>query len=130
MCRVTDGRARGAVAFAGGALAFMTAHLVIHAEWTRWFGPEYVPWFLNSGRANAFMVGWLLGTSLIAGVAGARALTFAAGACAAMTIVLFTSPGGPGTIFPIVLAFGGLLILGSSALGAWIGGEIRRIVRG
>ena len=32
--------------------------------------------------------------------------------------------------FPIVMAFGGVLILASSALGAWLGREIGGLVRG
>src|SRR5438309_535944 len=103
MCRVTADRSRRVVGLAAGALAFLAAHLVIHAEWARWFGAEHVPWFLNEGRANAVMVSSLFLASLAGGYAAVPGLMFAAGAFAAMTIVLFNLPGGPGTIFPIVM---------------------------
>jgi hypothetical protein len=47
-----------------------------------------------------------------------------------MAVVLFLKEGGPGTIFPIVLAVGGVFLLISSALGAWIGREVRGAVKG
>jgi hypothetical protein len=54
-------------------------------------------------------------------------IAFAGGAFVAMTVLLFVSPG-PGTIFPIVLAVGGAVLLCSSVAGAWAGAVIRRKV--
>jgi hypothetical protein len=47
-----------------------------------------------------------------------------------MTGVLFLKKGGAGTIFPIVMAVGGMLLLTTSTVGALIGREVRRAVKG
>jgi hypothetical protein len=59
-----------------------------------------------------------------------RGITFAVGSFVAMTAVMFLQKGGAGSIFPIVMVVGGLLILMSSTFGAFIGAEIRLAVRG
>ena len=56
-------------------------------------------------------------------------LTIGAGAFVAMTLVLFLKPGGPGNIFPIVMAFGAVVLLVSTVAGAWLGRELRRALR-
>ena len=118
-----------AVGFAAGALTFAAAHAVEVLEWAAWFGNAYEPWFLNSGRAVAFMMACLLVSSLIAGWLRLSGVMFAAGAATAMIAVLFLKEGGPGTIFPIVIAAGTAFILAVSLLGTWIGGEIRGLAR-
>ena len=90
--------------------------------WVPWFGGVHDPWFLNAGRAAAFTMGSLFVVGLIGGALRVSGLGMAAGAGAAMAVVLMR--GGGGSIFPIVLAAGGLLILVSSTLGAWIGKEL------
>jgi hypothetical protein len=80
---------------------------------------------LNSGRAVAFTTASLFVGSLIAGWLRLSGWLFAAGAATAMTAVLFLKQGGPGTIFPIVIAAGTVFILAITLLGVWIGGEIR-----
>ena len=87
-------------------------------------------WFLDSGTAAVSMLGALFAVAALVGATVrsghplTRGLGVAAGACAAMTLVLFRV--GPGTIFPIVLAFGGALITVTSVAGAVVGGLVRR----
>ena len=93
------------------------------------FGGEHEPWFLNSGKAVAFTLACVFVAGAAGGGLGLPGLAIAAGSFVALTLVLFVKEGGPGTIFPIVMTVGGLFVMGSSALGAWIGTEIRREVR-
>jgi hypothetical protein len=62
--------------------------------------------------------------SLAAGIARVSGLMIAAGGATAMSLVLLH--GGPGTIFPIVLTAGAVLIAAATLLGAWLGSEIGR----
>jgi hypothetical protein len=127
MCRVNRNATHRAAGFAAGALTFAAAHAVEVLEWAAWFGNAYEPWFLNSGRAVAFTMACLFVASLLSGWLRLSGLMIAAGAATAMTVVLFLKEGGPGTIFPIVIAAGTVFILAVSVLGAWIGGEISRV---
>lgn len=117
------------IGFGVGLMAFVAAHSIEVMTWNVWFGGAHDPWFLNSGRATLCMVSWLCGISLVAGVLGLSGLMVAAGAFTAMTMVLFLKEGGAGTIFPIVMALGGLVILMAGTLGASIGTEIARALR-
>ena len=107
-----------------GAATFLATHLVVTRKWTTWFDGQQAPWFLNSGRAVAFTALCLLAAGLVASACWARdrddamthAANVAAGALLAMTVVLFFV--GPGTIFPIVIVFGGAIALFSSAIGS------------
>ena len=113
-------------ALAVGAAAFLAAHAVVAARWARWFGGEHEPWFLNSGRAVAFTAFCLLLAGLGASAWWARdrddamvhGLNVAAGAVLAMVIMLVAV--GPGSIFPIVIAFGGMIALVSAGIGSSI----------
>jgi hypothetical protein len=129
MCRVNQNATHRAVGFAAGLLTFGAAHAVEVLKWAAWFGNAYEPWFLNSGRAVAFTMACLFLTSLISGWLRLSALMIAAGAATAMIAVLFLKEGGPGTIFPIVIVAGSVLILAITILGAWIGDEIRTTVQ-
>src|SRR5262245_61177526 len=124
MFRVTRNAAARWQGFAVGMLTFVGAHAIEVAKWAPWFGGAHAPWFLNSGRAVVFTLGCLFVASLIAGVLRWSGVALAAGAATAMTTVLFL--GGCSTIFPIVLAAGGLLIAATSLLGSWLGSEISR----
>ena len=117
------------IGFAIGLLIFVGAHAIEVAMWNPWFGGAHDPWFLNSGRAIVFTMSCLFGVSLIAGGLRVSGLMIAAGAFVAMTTVMFLKEGGRGTIFPIVLVVGGMVILLSSMMGAWIGMEIGSMVR-
>jgi hypothetical protein len=111
--------------FVVGLLTFSGAHAIEVAKWAPWFGGAHAPWFLNSGRAIAFTLGCVFAASLIAGVLRLSGATIAAGAATAMTLVLLL--GDSGTIVPIVLAAGGLMLAAASILGAWLGLEIARL---
>jgi len=124
MCRVTQSATARWQGFAVGFLTFVGAHAIEAAKWTAWFGGAHAPWFLNSGRAVIFTLGCLFVTGLIAGILRRSGAALAVGAASAMTAVLFLGEGS--TIFPIVLASGGVFIAATSLLGAWLGSEISR----
>ena len=123
-----------AIGFATGFLAFMVAHTIEVLRWTAWFGGTHQPWFLNAGRSIVFTMACVLAASIPVALLDpsprpARGLTIGTGAFAAMTLVLFLQKEGPGTIFPIVMVFGGIALLISSTAGAWLGRELRRALR-
>jgi hypothetical protein len=124
MCRVTRDAVARVQGFSIGLTTFMAAHQLEVLLWPIWFGGAHDPWFLNSGRAIAFTMACLFGASLISGILGLSGLMLAAGGITAMTIVLSLRDGS--TLFPIVVAIGGLMIASASLLGAWLGSEIRR----
>ncbi len=111
-----------------GASLFVGAHAVQWAAWRRWFDPTggYPVWFLNSGRAVAFTAAWLAAAAFLGALCqpppraqvGRRMLSVAAGTVAAMGVVLFAT--GPGSIFPIVLAVGAVLVAAPVAAGTYI----------
>jgi hypothetical protein len=115
-----------AVGFTIGLLTFAGAHMIEVALWTSWFGGVYRPWFLNSGQAAAFTISSLFVVSLASGWLGIPGSFIAAGAFAATVLVLFVGGGGAGSIFPIALAGGALLIAAATLTGGWLGSEIRR----
>ncbi len=121
-------RLRG-LGVAAGLVAFLAAHAAEAAAWTTWFGGQYAPWFLNSGRAAAFTAGCVLVVSALFGAverpgrpidAVLTGTSVAAGAAISMIFVLFAWIG-PGTIFPIVLAFGLLILESAAVAGAVLG---------
>jgi hypothetical protein len=123
---------RGWIA-AAGAAAFLAAHGIEAALWTAWFQPGggTSAWFLNTGRAALFtaaclaLAGVIVGTRCAGGSRSvAQGLWLALGALAAMTAVLLSS--GPGTLFPIVLAFGAGIAAVAGVAGVSLGALIRR----
>lgn len=116
-----------------GALTFGVAHGVEVALWPTFFdaGGGHAPWFLNTARAAAVAVGCLMVAGAATGAAAARTPkdsmaqggSIAAGAFVAMAGVLFAT--GPGTLFPIVLAFGAAVITASSVTGALAGWALK-----
>lgn len=117
------------IAFIVGLLAFLLVHFGERLAWNTWFGGVHEPWFLNSGPAAAVTATWLFVVGVIGGASGLPGLMLAGGAFVAMAGVLFFKDGGPGTIYPIVLVFGGALVTATIALGAWIGREIGGLLR-
>jgi hypothetical protein len=120
----------GPGAFVAGALTFVAAHAIEVARWTSWFGGTRVPWFLNSTPAIAFTLALVFAVSALIVPAGlsapkARGFGFGAGVVVAMTVVLFAGPG-PGTIFPIVIVFGGTILLLASLAGTWLGRQVAK----
>jgi glucose-6-phosphate-specific signal transduction histidine kinase len=109
-----------------GAATFAATHLVVVAKWGAWFGGQREPWFLNSGGALGFTALCLLGAGFVASASWARhrvdviahGVNVAAGAALAMIVVLIAV--GPGTIFPIVSVFGGMIVLFSAGVGSLI----------
>ena len=106
-----------------GATAFLTAHAVEVIMWTAWFSPEFKPFFANSGRAVAFTTACVLIAGLLAGLlardrrdALIHAGNVTAGAAIVLTCVLFWA--GPGTLFPIVIVLGIVIVAVGSFLGA------------
>ena len=114
--------------FVIGAAVFGAAHALEARHWADWFNGEYEPWFLNSGRAVLFTLG-LLGVASALTAALARSPrpvpgpAICGGAFVAMAVVLFTGPG-PGTLFPIALACGGVALFCSVFAGALAGTAI------
>lgn len=119
-------------ALALGAAAFVISHAVESAMWQSTFAPgsSVNPWFLNSGRAVAFTAACLLAAAVVATALERRGpwrgrsvlpagFNVAAGAWIAMAVVLATI--GPGTIFPIALAFAAVVAAVSCGVGAFLG---------
>jgi len=112
----------------GGAATFVAAHLVEAARWSAWFGGVYAPWFLNSARAVGFTMLCLFVVGLLAGSANrhdavTRGINALAGASIAMAVTLMVI--GPGTIFPIVIVAGTLILAVAIAAGAVVGSLLR-----
>ena len=112
--------------FTVGFLTFIVAHVIEVTLWQRWFGADNRPWFLNSGRAAALTISGMFVASMIATARSDRplvqGLSIAAGGVTAMAIVLLLT--GQSSLFPIVLAIGGGLVILSSVMGAWVGGAV------
>src|SRR5215210_4204493 len=106
-----------------GAATFLAAHAVEWARWRSWFSAEWEPFFMNSGRAVAFTVACVLIAGLVAALlardrrdALIHAGNVTAGAVVVMIFTLFST--GPGTLFPIVIVFGTIVLAAGSYLGA------------
>jgi hypothetical protein len=121
-----------------GAVAFALAHAVLAAKWTTWFGgtSEHEPWFLNAGNlAVAFPVVCVFLASVAASAVWAGrddapvyGINVAMGATFMMTVALFTVvAGGPGTLFPIAIAIGGLLFFVAGVLGSFIVWPVKHV---
>jgi hypothetical protein len=118
-----------------GGAAFAASHVVVVSKWTTWFGGgAWEPWFLNDGgRAVLFTALCLFAAALIVSLLWARGaldsivhgLIVAAGAAAAMVGVLAAFVG-LGTIFPIVLAAGGLVAFVSTFVASVLAAVIGR----
>jgi hypothetical protein len=90
-------------------------------------------WFLNSGVGVALVAGVLAGACAVLAVVTPKSRmwqvsgAFAAGAIAAMIVSLLVI--GPGTLFPIVIAIGGGLIVIAALAGGAVGSSARSLVR-
>jgi hypothetical protein len=88
-------------------------------------------WFLNSGD-NVAIVALTLAAGAAALALSAsdvilRAAMFAAGAINAMAATLFLI--GPGNIFPIVIAIGGVIVILAVGCGTAVGSIVRYVIR-
>ena len=111
-----------------GAATFAAAQAFEAALWTTAFRGVYAPWFLNSGRAVAFMATCLASVAALIAAADrrealARGMSFAGGAVVTMLVALFAI--GPGTLFPIAIALGAVIVIAATAAGAWAGSHLR-----
>lgn len=122
--------AHATVALLIGAAVFVLAQgwLLEHAA--PMAGVEHSGWFLNSGLGVRVISRTFIVTGILAGLLRHGGLMdaalIAAGAVLAMTIVLFSI--GPGTIFPIVVAFGTAAVFGATGIGAVVGVAARRLL--
>ena len=111
------------LALLGGAALFTAVQVWLLQSTAPIPGVEDSGWFLNSGRGVATVglaftiAGAMVG--LVRRDGEIRAMLVAAGGAVAMVVVLFRI--GPGTIFPIVLAFGTLIVVAATALGTGLG---------
>jgi hypothetical protein len=119
------------LALLGGAVLFVSVQGLLFLTAVPIPGRTNSGWFLNSGRGVAAValacavVGALIGFGRRDSVR--EGTMVGGGAVLAMTAVLFVI--GPGNIFPIVIAFGTVIIGMASALGIAVGSEVRRAFR-
>jgi hypothetical protein len=112
----------------GGAGLFLSVQGLLVLNAVPIAGIKDSGWFLNSGR-GVLVVG--LACAVVGALVGfgrrdsvREATMVASGAVLAMIAVLFSI--GPGTIFPIVIAFGTVIIGGATAAGTGVGTAVRR----
>ena len=116
------------LALAGGTALFFSVQSLLFLNAVPMPGIESSGWFLNSARGVAVVggayavVGAVIGFSRRDSVREATML--ANGAVLAMIAVLFSI--GPGTIFPIVIVFGTVIIAVATAAGTAVGNGGRR----
>ena len=112
-----------------GAVTFLAVHAILVRTWPVWSSGAdgFAPWFMNSGRAVLLAAAVFLAVSAICGAtlseprAESAAMTaghVTIGAVLVMIGVLFRLPGGPGTLFPVAIVVGALVIGGASVTGA------------
>ena len=108
-----------------GALTFFGLHGLLVAGWS-WIDPatSAPPWFTNSAWAVAVtLAAFAIVSALVAGISARRrdetlaiAANITGGAVAAMVLLLFRQPWGPGSLFPIGIVIGtGIIFVGSVA---------------
>lgn len=110
-----------------GLVTFVVTHLVVMARWTSWFHGQYEPWFLNTASAGLFTLACFFVVSLLAGLLDIFGPFILMGAVVAMVVVLLWSPG-PGTLWPIVMVFGGGMLAAAILIGNLLGWGIRSLV--
>jgi hypothetical protein len=122
-----------------GAVAFVGFHETLGAAWQTWFdsGSGHSPWFLNTFDAvlAAAIVFFIIGliTSLLIPAsrveeASLGACQLVAGATVPMIATLATLPEGPGSLAPLVVAVGIVVLLVPSVAGALAGFAARRFL--
>ena len=118
---------RQLVPAAAGAVTFGAVQSWLLAA-SREAGTADPGWFLNGRDAGmALLTAVALVSALVSAVRGRNhavgALAFTVGAVLSLVIVLFAI--GPGTIFPIVIVFGAIVLTGATFLGAGLGWLLR-----
>ena len=120
---------RHVVPMVAGAVAFASVQFVLLQR----AGPplsDSAGWFLNSGtNVNAICVAVAIAAGVVALASRANLVTRAAaclaGAIFAMVVVLFAT--GAGSIFPIVIVFGGVVLGAAVAAGTVAVEAVRRL---
>ena len=122
--RLTKHRSVGVII---GALTFAITQVILAAKWTSWFHGQFEPWFLNTASASQFTLACLFVVSLIAGLFEMFGLFTWVGAVIAMVVVMLLPPG-PGTLWPIAMAFGGFILAVAILAGNMIGLGMRYLL--
>jgi hypothetical protein len=122
-----------------GAVTFVGFHQGLAATWQTWFGGGggHSPWFLNTfaavlAAALVFFVVSLATSALIpeprVEVTSLGACQLVAGAALPMIATLAALPEGPGSLAPIAIAIGIIVLLVPSVAGALAGYAARRLL--
>jgi len=109
-----------------GAVAFLAAHVLERMMWLQWFADQsMVAWFTNSGRAVLVTVGFMFVAGFLSNLRTRDrqermlgAANVAGGGILALVVALVMS--GAGTIFPLVIIIGAVLIIAGTYAGAFI----------
>jgi len=117
-----------------GALAFLATHAVVRGAWS-WLdsGRGHPAWFLNAGSGVAVTASLLFMTAALRSAAVAadrraavqQGIDLALGAAVAMAVVLFAI--GAGTLFPIAIVLGAVVIAAATVAGALAGWACRAL---
>jgi hypothetical protein len=117
-----------------GGAAFLAANAFVGAAHVGgrqpWFFSALPSAILTSAImfAAAAIAGWRTAAPLSEAVMSGVLL--AVGAAVPLAITLFTNPNGPGTLFPLAIMFGSVLLACVSVAGAVGGWLVRRLFRG
>jgi hypothetical protein len=122
-----------------GAVTFVAFHLALTARWQTWFhgGGGHSPWFLNAldGVLAAALVFFIVGLTMAFLMAEPTVERTALGACCMvagagppMIAALAALPGGPGSLAPIAIVVGLIVLLVPSVAGALAGHAARRFL--
>ena len=119
-----------------GALVFAACHGVEVVYWRDWFAPagDFPPWFLNANRAVLFTAAASFSLGVLSGIVrhasfddALRRVAYACvGELAAFGGGLIAT--GVGTIFPIVLAVGALVLVSCALFGSAFGWGLAELV--
>ena len=122
-----------------GAVAFVGFHQALAATWQTWFdgGGGHSPWFLNLSDAvlAAAVVFFIVGLATSVLIAEPRveetslgACQLVAGAAVPMIATLATLPEGPGSLAPLAMVVGIIVLLVATVAGALVGFAVRRFL--
>jgi hypothetical protein len=122
-----------------GAVTFAGFHLALTATWQTWFhgGGGHSPWFLNTleGVLAAALVFFIVGLTIAflkaeptVAKTSLRACQVVAGAALPTIGALAVLPGGPGSLAPLAIVIGIIVLLVPSVAGALAGHAARRFL--
>jgi len=122
-----------------GAVTFVAFHQALAATWQTWFdgGGGHSPWFLNVVDAvlAATIVFFVVGLATSVLIPERRveetslgACQLVAGAAVPMIATLATLPEGPGSLAPVAIVIGIIVLLVPTVAGALVGVAVRRFL--